>query len=233
MTPTAALDPATLARIVPLVEQVRAARREEQSRPDGAGAPGGGPDDGAPGSSAPEMSDEKIRTGTGRGWDDWVALVAGGPGREASHTEIATWVGDTYEIPGWWAHGVAVGVRRLTGQRVPGQMADGSYAVSRTKTLPIAETDLREILLGTESWSLLLPGLDVTLRSRPTTKVPRFAITDDGVPVGSVLVTLGAVGTDRCRTTMSHEKLASSADGDLWKDFWAEWLQVVSDAISR
>ena len=86
MTPTAALDPATLARIVPLVEQVRAARREEQSRRDG------GRDDGALGSSAPEMSDEKIRAGTGRGWDDWVALVAAGPGREASHTEIATWV---------------------------------------------------------------------------------------------------------------------------------------------
>lgn len=225
MTPTAALDPATLARIVPLVEQLRAARREEQSRPDG------GPDGGASGSSAPEMSDEKIRAGTGRGWDDWVALVAAGPGREASHTEIATWVGDTYEIPGWWAHGVAVGVRRLTGQRIPGQMADGSYAVSRTKTLPIAEADLREILLDTESWSLLLPGLDVTLRSKPTTKVPRFAITDDGVPVGSVLVTLGAVGTDRCRTTMSHEKLASSADGDRWKAFWADWLEVLGDAL--
>lgn len=231
MTLTAALDPATLARIAPLVEQLRVARREEQALTDGAGAAGGGAGEGAPGSSAPEMSDEKIRAGTGRGWDEWVALAAAGPGREASHTEIATWVGETYEIPGWWAHGVAVGVRRLTGQRVPGQMADGSYAVSRTKTLPIAETDLREILLDTDSWSLLLPGLDVTLRSKATTKSPRFAITDDGLPVGSVLVTLGAVGTDRCRTTMSHEKLASSADGDLWKAFWGDWLQVLDDAL--
>ena len=225
MTPAAALDHATLDRIVPLVEQVRAARLAG----DGAGED---PADG-PGASAPEMSDEKIRAGTGRGWDEWVTLAAAGPGRDASHAEIATWAIDDHGLTGWWGHGVAVGVRRLTGQRVPGQMADGTFAVSRTKTLPITEPELREIVLDAASWALLLPGLDVTLRSKPTSKSLRFAIVDDGETDGSILVTLAAVGADRCRATVSHEKLGSTAAGERWKTFWAGWLDVVADALDR
>jgi len=223
MTPAAALDHATLDRILPLVEQVRAARLAGD-------AAGEDPADG-PGSSAPEMSDEKIRAGTGRGWDEWVSLATAGPGRDASHAEIATWAIDDHGLTGWWGHGVAVGVRRLTGQRVPGQMADGTFAVSRTKTLPITEPELREIVLDAASWDLLLPGLDVTLRSKPTSKSLRFAIVDDGETDGSILVTLAAVGADRCRATVSHEKLGSTAAGEGWKTFWAGWLDVVADAI--
>ncbi|ACZ21427.1 hypothetical protein Sked_14910 [Sanguibacter keddieii DSM 10542] len=225
MTPAAALDNPTLDRIVPLVEQVRAARLAG----DGAGED---PADG-PGASAPEMSDEKIRAGTGRGWDEWVTLAAAGPGRDASHAQIATWAIDDHGLTGWWGHGVAVGVRRLTGQRVPGQMADGTFAVSRTKTLPITEPELREIVLDAASWALLLPGLEVTLRSKPTSKSLRFAIVDDGEPEGSILVTLAAAGADRCRATVSHEKLASTAAGERWKTFWAGWLDVVADALDR
>lgn len=225
MTP-AVLDHATLSQIAPLVEQVRAARLAATA------AQAGSSDDTSdgPGSSAPEMSDEKIRAGTGRGWDEWVELAAAGPGRDASHAQIASWAIDDHGLPGWWGHGVAVGVRRLTGQRVPGQMADGTFAVSRTKTLPLAEPDLRETVLAPGSWPLLLPGLDVTLRSKPTSKSLRFAVVDDSGPAGSVLVTLAAVGADRCRTTVSHEKLGSSAEGERWKTFWAGWLDVLDEA---
>ena len=220
MTPAPGIDRPTLDRIVPLVEKVRAALLDGRAAPED-----------APRSSAPEMSDEKIREGTGHGWDEWVALVAAGPGKDARHDEIATWVMDTYELPGWWSHGVAVGVRRLTGQRVPGQMADGSFAVSRTKTLPTTETDLREVLLDGEARGLLLPGLDVTLRSRATSKALRLALVADDRPAGSILFTLAPAGEGRCRTTVSHEKLGSSVEGDVWKAFWGDWLQVVEDAL--
>lgn len=220
MSPAPVVDPLTLARVVPLVERVRAALQDDRAAPES-----------VPTSSAPEMSDEKIRAGTGHGWDDWVVLVAAGPGREARHDEIATWVMETYGLPGWWSHGVAVGVRRLTGQRVPGQMADGTFAVSRTKTLPVSEADLRDALLDGGTRALLLPGLDVTLRSKRTSKGLRLALVADGRPAGSILFTLASAGEGRCRTTVSHERLGSSAEGDLWKAFWGDWLEVVEDAV--
>lgn len=223
MTTSAALDLSALAPLADLVEQERQTRL-------GAGDEKG--EETAPATSAPEMSDEKIQAGTGRGWDEWVALVADGPGRDASHSEIATWAGEQHGLAGWWAHGVAVGVRRLTGQRVPGQMADGSFAVSKSATLPTDAFVLRAALLDEGTRDALLPGLDVTLQSKPASKSVRLALADDdGSPLGSILVTLAPAGDGRCRVTVSHEKLTSTADGERWKTFWAGWLAVVAGAL--
>ena len=159
------------------------------------------------------------------------ALAADGPGRGASHSEIATWAGEQHGLAGGWAHGVAVGVRRLTGQRVPGQMADGSFAVSKTATLSADESDLRAALLDEATRAALLPGLDVTLRSKPTSKALRLALADGSGPLGSILFTLATAGDGRCRVTVSHERLTSAADGERWKTFWAGWLAVVAGAL--
>lgn len=219
MTAAAIVDLSALAPLAELVEQERQDRLSA------------GTEETSPDSSAPEMSDEKIRAGTGRGWDEWVALAADGPGRGASHSEIATWAGEQHGLAGWWAHGVAVGVRRLTGQRVPGQMADGSFAVSKTATLSADESDLRTALLDEGTRAALLPGLDVTLRSKPTSKALRLALADGSGPLGSILFTLATAGDGRCRVTVSHERLTSAADGERWKTFWAGWLAVVAGAL--
>ena len=88
MTAAAIVDLSALAPLTELVEQERQDRLSA------------GTEETSPDSSAPEMSDEKIRAGTGRGWDEWVALAADGPGRGASHSEIATWAGSSTASPG-------------------------------------------------------------------------------------------------------------------------------------
>ena len=40
------------------------------------------------------------------------------------------------ENPGWWAQSVAVAYEQDTGRRVKGQVADGTFEVSATRTLP-------------------------------------------------------------------------------------------------
>lgn len=206
---------------------------ERAGRPSPTDEPGSEVGAGAPASAAPELSEERVREGTGRGWPEWVALVDAGPGREASHAAVAAWVHAENDLTWWWAHGVAVGVHRLTGRRVPGQMADGTFAVSRSATLAVDLDAFRAALLREGAWADLLPGVDVVLRSRATSKAPRFALTQDGETLGSVLVSLAPATGGRTRVTVSHEKLTSAGAGERWKTFWSGWLAVVAASLAE
>src|SRR5699024_36581 len=104
-------------------EKYSAARRALIEQAEGAGA----------WVSQPEASEAAIRENTGRGWDEWVALIDAGPGREAGHTAIATWVRDEHGVGPWWAQSVTVGYERITGIRLPGEMTDGTFTISRTR----------------------------------------------------------------------------------------------------
>ncbi len=179
--------------------------------------------------SDPDVSDEAIRSNTGRGWDEWVKVIDGGPGRTAGHTAIAAWVTAQHGVRDWWAQGVTVGYERITGLRVPGQRADGTFTVSRSRSLDLDRDTLRTLLLDDAARADLVPGLELTLRSRPGTKVPRFAVADDDGPRGVLLVATDPDG-DRLRVTATHERIGSAAETEHWKSFWAEWLEARAEA---
>lgn len=206
-------------------ERYGAARRALMS-------PGGRTDGHARGwVSEPEQSDATISSATGLSWDDWVhVLDAEGPGRSASHTEIAAWVRQAHGVDDWWSQGVAVGYRRIIGARLPGQMPDGTFTISRSRTLDLDVTAMRELATTEET---LFPGLRATLRSRPGTKSLRFTLADaqTGTDAGVLGIGFYPAGTAN-RVTVTHEKLASPEACEHWKEFWAEWLTVLAESLT-
>lgn len=174
--------------------------------------------------SAPENTDEVIRRNTGRGWDEWVALIDAGPGRDAGHTAIAAWLVQEHGLGGWWAQGVTVGYERITGLRLPGQMADGTFTANRSKALDASVEELRALVLDDESRETLFPGMTATLRSRPESKSLRVRLDDaGGDPLGTVLFSFEPAG-QRTRLVVTHEKLPTAASVSVWKEFWGDWL---------
>lgn len=189
-------------------------------------------DDAGPGwVSRPEASDEKIKENTGHGWDEWVSIIDDGPGRAAGHTEIAAWVAAHHDVSGWWAQSVTVGYERITGIRLPGQMPDGTFSVSRSKTLDLDRETAHALLLDDADRASLVPGLTLTPRSRPGVKRPRFAVADAGAqdPAqhGVLTVSTDPVG-HRTRMTLTHDRLASPAAVEHWREFWGEWLAALA-----
>jgi len=171
----------------------------------------------------PDVSDETIRASTGRGWDEWVALIDAGPGRDAGHTAVAAWLVDRHGVPGWWAQSVTVGYERIAGLRVPGQRPDGTFTVSRSRVLDLDRDRLRALLDDDAGRADLVPGLTLVPRSRPGVRSPRFGVRDDDGEHGVVMFALDPAGS-RLRMTVSHERLASAAAAETWKAFWAHWL---------
>lgn len=181
--------------------------------------------------SEPEHPDDAIRARTGRGWAEWVELIDAGPGRNAGHPAIARWVREQ-GVDAWWSQAVTVGFERITGLRLPGQMADGTFSVSRSRTLRWTEEGLRGAIEDDTRRTDFVPELQLTPRSRPGVKSPRFAANRNGEPVGVVMFALDPVAGGRTRVTVTHERLASADDADRWKAWWGDWLAALPETES-
>jgi hypothetical protein len=177
--------------------------------------------------SHPEASDATILANTGKLWDDWVDAIDAGPGRGAGHTAIATFVREEHGIPGWWAQSVSVGYERIVGLRLPGQMPDGTFSVSRSRIVDLPVDEFRALLLDESSRADLLPGFELTLRSKSASKSLRFEFGRDDQALGVVMFSADPAPGGRLRLTVTHEKLDSLEAGEHWKAFWREWLDAV------
>jgi hypothetical protein len=169
--------------------------------------------------SAPEHTDEVIRANTERGWDDWVALIDAWDGREDGHAMVAAWLQREHDVDGWWAQAITVGWERLTGRRLPYQMADGTFTANRSATVAVDHTALRARLLDPVQRAALFPEVDVELRSRPTSKTVRV-----GLPQGVAEIAIAPRDDGRATITVAHAKLPAPDDVAVWKAYWGEWL---------
>lgn len=79
------------------------------------------------------MSDEAVKSATGKDWSGWRKTLDGLGADKLTHAEIARIV-HSQGVPGWWSQMVTVGYERLTGKRVLGQRCDGAYSASASRT---------------------------------------------------------------------------------------------------
>ncbi len=129
------------------------------------------------------------------------------------------------QLSGWWAQGVTVGYERIVGLRLPGQMPDGTFTVSRSRLLELDADKLRGRLLDDERRAQLLAGFTTVLRSKPASKSLRFSLADAaGEPLGVLMFTIDPAAGDLIRLTVTHEKLPDVGSTDAWKARWGEWL---------
>src|SRR5918996_1215713 len=101
MTRQKAFKAGVRSRMAKTGERYTAARRQLIERTSRAeGSPAAGARD-----NVPEMltSDEAIRDGTGRGWNEWFAILDAWGATEHSHPEIARWLVEEQGLAGWWA----------------------------------------------------------------------------------------------------------------------------------
>lgn len=174
--------------------------------------------------SQPEQSDGAIRENTGRSWEQWRELIDGWAGRDDGHTAVAAWLQEEHGVDGWWAQAVTVGWERITGRRLPHQMADGTFTANRSATITTDPEALRELLLHAGGREALFPGMQVELRSRPTSKNLRVAL-DEGVAEIAIDPRSGG----RATVTVAHTRLPEAASVAYWKEFWGEWLGALDD----
>ena len=95
-----------------------------------------------------KMSDDKVKAATGRIRDDWFALLDAEGAPEWDHPKIAKWLTEAQGVDGWWAQGITVGYEQARGRRVPGERADGTFAVSATKTIAGKRSEVLDAVIA-------------------------------------------------------------------------------------
>lgn len=173
----------------------------------------------------PEMGDDAIREGTGKGWEDWCDIIDAWPGHDDGHTAIASYVIDELGVDPWWGHGVVVGYERITGRRMLYQRPDGTFAASKSRTVAVDAAELRAMILDDDARADLFPGHDTTLRSKPTSKSLRITLGP-----GTAEISLSALADGRTKVAVEHAKLPTFDEVEEWRFYWNEWLDALDDS---
>ena len=185
-----------------------------------------------PPGDAPEAkrpySEQAIRANTGRGWDEWFALLDNWGGVERPHPEIVRWLVREHGVPGWWAQGVTVGYERARGLRAPGQRRGGLFEVNASKTVAVPVDRLYEAFTDPALRERWLPGAPVEVRSAQPAKSFRASWGDGST---RLVVWFTARGESKSQAALVHERLPDAGTADKLRLFWRERMAVLKQLL--
>jgi hypothetical protein len=81
------------------------------------------------------VGDEAVLAATGKHPDDWFRMLDERNATSWRHAEIAAWLVRDHSVDPWWSQNLTVRYEQARGMRAPGQMADGTYSVSASRTV--------------------------------------------------------------------------------------------------
>lgn len=175
--------------------------------------------DGSPGARAPSMRDETVRKATGRGWQEWFALLDEAGCAELDHGALARRMQERFAVSPWWAQMVSVEYERARGLRAPNQKCDGAYSVSVSRTIAAPVGELFAAVTDDFVRWAWLPVDDLEPRTAVADRSARFGWSD-GTRVALRFLSKG----ERCQVTVDHERLQDGDDVARRRAFWARHL---------
>lgn len=175
---------------------------------------------------AERVSDEAVRSKTGRAWAEWFELLDGEGAREMPHKKIAELIHGKYGIDGWWAQNVTVGYEQERGLRDKHQKASG-YEISVSRTVPVAIDALCAAWQDEARGRWL--GEDVVVRKATPNRTMRVTWPDQT----DLVVYFEAKGEAKSQVVVQHGKLADADAAARMKSYWAEALQRLRAELER
>jgi uncharacterized protein YndB with AHSA1/START domain len=179
------------------------------------------------------MSDEAVRRKTGKGWEEWLALIDAWGGREHNHTEIARWVNEVHGVEGWWAQGVTVGYERARGMRAVHQLVDG-FSANGSKTVNVPVERLYKAFTDDTLRGRWLPDAALILTSpRPPKSLhASWTLNQAGAPRNTRLDFLfTAKGGGKSQVAVQHLRLHDASEADAMKSFWRDRLTALKELL--
>ncbi len=173
-------------------------------------------------------SDAIVKERTGCTWERWVKALDQAQAHTWPHGEIARYVREKYQIPGWWAQTVTVGYERIKGLRAIGQRRNGAFEASKSKTFAVALPRLYQAFHDARSRARWLPGVELTVRTARPEKTMRFTWPDKT----TVVVGFAPKGPGKSMVAVQHEKLPDQAAANRVKQYWTERFGALEEVLA-
>jgi uncharacterized protein YndB with AHSA1/START domain len=166
------------------------------------------------------MSDEAVRSKTGRSWPEWFALLDQVQATRMTHPEIAAFLAEHHQVGPWWQQMVTVAYEQARGLRLPHERPEG-FQVSISKTLSVPLEATYRAWSDANARSRWLPEAGFTIRKETPNKSMRITWVDGK---SSLDVDFYARGEDKSQVVVQHGKLASVRDVEAMKTYWSAAL---------
>jgi hypothetical protein len=175
----------------------------------------------------PPTSEAALREATGRGWEEWLALLDEWGAASRPHREIARWLREEHGVAGWWAQSITVGFERARGLRAPGQRPDG-FSATASKTVAVPVERLFEAF--EEERGRWLPTAEMRLRTATAPRSARYDWED-----GSTRVVVGfeALAAEKSRVALEHARLPDAETAAEMKAWWRERLAALKSLLEE
>ncbi len=163
--------------------------------------------------------DQSVVDATGKSPDEWFAILDAADATALSHPEIVSIVSD-YGAPPWWRQNVAVRYEQARGMRLPGQRADGTFDVNKSRALALDQHAALDAILA-----VLVPELGSATSENRTAKYfrARWKL-DDGT---QLLASADPEQRGKTPLVLTHSKLPVGTDLDAIRERLAAWLAAV------
>ena len=166
------------------------------------------------------MGDLPVIEATGKSPEQWFALLDEQSAEKWTHTQIADWLSHEHAVPAWWRQNVAVRYEQARGMRLPGQRADGTFELSKSRTVALDQHAALDSAIAVISAELGPP----TSEGRTATYLrARWKLAGKE----SVLVSADPPKTGKTPLVLTYAGLASSEELDAARDRLATWLAAV------
>lgn len=165
-----------------------------------------------------QASDEAVLKATGKDWDGWFKVLDKAGAKKLAHKDIAIWIGENFDVGGWWCQMLTVGYEQARGLRKLHEKARG-FEIGGNKTINVPVARLFEAFADDklrQSWV----GDLLTVRKATKPKSVRFDFKGDML----VSANLYPKGAGKSNVGINHGKIKDQKSAEKFKKFWAEKL---------
>jgi uncharacterized protein YndB with AHSA1/START domain len=169
------------------------------------------------------MTDAAVEKATGKAWPEWVAILDRAGAASWEHRAMSEHLHGPLAVPNWWTQMIAVGYERLRGLRATGQRRDGSYEVSKTRTLAVPVSVAWKSFSEKRTRNRWLRDLELTITTSTKPKSMRIRL-GDGSRLDAYFTSKSSA---KCAVTLQHRALPDAETKERMRAFWTERLEAL------
>ena len=177
--------------------------------------------------NTPRMSDEAVKTKTGKKWDQWFAILDNAGAKEMSHQDIVKFLNSKHDVGPWWQQMVTVTYEQARGLREKHEKPAGyEVSVSRTVKIPLAK--LYKAVANETSRTTWLSEDGLVVRKATANKSMRVTWKDGKT---SLEIDFYPKGDGKSQVVIQHSKLPDAKAAAKMKTFWGQALDRLREGL--
>lgn len=177
--------------------------------------------------NTPRMSDEAVKTKTGKTWKEWFATLDRAGAKKMTHQEIASFLHTRHGVPPWWTQMVTVTYEQHAGLRDKHQRPDG-YQISVSRTINVPLSKLYKAVATEKSRSAWLEEEGLVVRNATANKTMRVTWSDGKQNLEFYFYPKGDVKT---QIVVQHSKIADAKNAAKLKTYWSTALDRLRQSL--